>query len=600
MELPETLYCVLLGLAAMVLRAVPTPVPLTTVRPTVNPQQGLKYLEKFGYLPSASEQTGGLQAQGNLNKAIRQFQRFAHINITGELDEPTLEMMERPRCGVKDIVGTANSARKRRYAIQEASLSLSPAADIVQPYDYVSHQGSRWRKHDLTYRISAYTQDLPAFEVESAVEKAFQVWARHTPLTFTRIYWGRPDLDVKFSVGEHGDGNPFDGSGGELAHAFFPQYGGDAHFDDGETWTVRTPGGDPLCINSTCTDLFIVAAHEFGHSLGLGHSDVRGSLMAPFYQGYTPAFTLPPDDVEGIQNLYGVADIDRPSPHPRPRPPSNDVDVPDYDARGTSDPTTCSGHLDAITRTKNGSTYAFQGEFFWRLNDIGPDPGYPMRINDIWGVAGPIDAALFWPSTGKTYLIKGERYWRFTNAVLDEGYPASMERFRGVPTHVDAAFEWGRNGKTYFIKGNQYWRYSKGWGVDDGYPQPLSVWTGLPDKIDAAFQWKNGKTYFFQGGRYWRFDDDNLRVAESDPQYPRSTAEWWLGCPIQQEPDWVGSQDGEAPGTDSTDQPDGAEDQRVNGLVGGSDASRASWRGSLTSLCVLLSLWFSRTIQNAH
>lgn len=51
--------------------------------------------------------------------------------------------------------------------------------------------------------------------------------------------------------------------------------------------------------------LFSVAAHEFGHSLGLSHSSVQGSLMYPYYQVLKDDFKLPYDDTVGIQQLYG-------------------------------------------------------------------------------------------------------------------------------------------------------------------------------------------------------------------------------------------------------------------------------------------------------
>lgn len=83
--------------------------------------------------------------------------------------------------------------------------------------------------------------------------------------------------------------------GGTLAHAFLPRRG-EAHFDGAERWSLRGYKGHSL---------LMVAAHEIGHTLGLGHSPVRHALMAPTYRrlGRSPALSW--DDVRAVQQLYG-------------------------------------------------------------------------------------------------------------------------------------------------------------------------------------------------------------------------------------------------------------------------------------------------------
>jgi peptidoglycan hydrolase-like protein with peptidoglycan-binding domain len=247
-----------------------------------------EYLGRFGYLHV--EEAGRYAnirlpspraTQGHFDEAtveaLRAYQKFHGLAETGVLDQATIGLMSMRRCGFPDIVQAA-------------------AGD-----DFVVI--GKWPKKSLKWAIANFSPDLPQNTITSAMTSALGLWSAAAPLSFTKVQFGQlEDILIAFVAGVHGCGPTaaFDGVGGVLAHAYGPfvlKGKGDAHFDEAESWSVSlpTPAGK--------LDLISVAAHEFGHSLGLGHSSQPGTLMFPIFAG--PHRFLSTDDSAGIKFLYG-------------------------------------------------------------------------------------------------------------------------------------------------------------------------------------------------------------------------------------------------------------------------------------------------------
>ncbi|XP_051923912.1 stromelysin-3, partial [Hippocampus zosterae] len=419
------------------------------------------------------------------------------------LSNSTRRPGKRLRCGVPDF---ANSQRKR----------LLPPGHRRRRFVLY---GGRLDKNDLTYRIVRFPWQMGEEKVRRVFREALKIWSDVTPLTFTEIHAGKADIRIDFTRYWHGDSLPFDGPGGILAHAFFPKTHrqGDVHFDYDEAWTLGNHMG---------TDLLQVAAHEFGHVLGLLHSEEPGAIMSAYYSFSYP-LRLSHDDRRGIQYLYGTRPTSPPTTSPAPPPAPPPASHPESNEI-LPHPDTCQTDFDAASMIR-GELFFFKSGYVWRIRDGRLESGYPALASRHWrGIPNHVDAA-FEDEAGNVWFFQGDSYWVFDAEMRVRG-PESV-RGLGLPaTGVRAALRWGRDPdfNTYVLGTGGYWRLSpRRSRLESAYPRATSDWGDIPAKVDAAFQDAYGYAHLIRGRQYWKLDPVAMNSLEG---YPRYVGVDFFGC----------------------------------------------------------------------
>ncbi|TEA35240.1 hypothetical protein DBR06_SOUSAS2810115, partial [Sousa chinensis] len=501
----------------------------------------------------------------------REFQWVSQLPMSGMLDAATLRQMTQPRCGVADT--DSQVAWTKRVS----ALFTGRRAKMRRKKRF-ARQGNKWYKRHLSYRLVNWPQHLPEPAVRGAVRAAFQLWSNVSALEFWEApATGPADIRLTFFQGDHNDGlsNAFDGPGGALAHAFLPRRG-EAHFDRDERWSLSRRRG---------LNLFVVLAHEIGHTLGLTHSAAPRALMAPYYKRLGRDALLSWDDVLAVQSLYGEPPARSPLrsplspaprdpqgsdtgfsnriPHPKRRKLASPSQVlPDTEASGSPqilrNLISCCASPACLASIIPTNSWAQPSSAFQLLIPARPGlrnsshiPAPSSRPRKPQGGSGAIQlpGKLFtdfeaWdphrlqgrrPETrGPKYchssfdaITVGSRCWRFQGPKPVWGSP-QLCRAGGLPPHPDAALYFPPLSRLILFKGARYYVLARGGlQVEPYYPRGLQDWGGVPEEVSGALPRPDGSIIFFRDDRYWRLDQAKLRAT---PSGRWATELAWMGC----------------------------------------------------------------------
>jgi hypothetical protein len=192
---------------------------------------------------------------------------------------------------------------KTRCAVAAALLAMATLFE-GEP-DAYSASGPRWARSPVPYYVNAANLDLATAPANAAVRAGADTWALQSGASFAFQYAG---ASTQTTTGYDGTNLVVfrnASSGSAIATTYWWSSGSgiidaDIVFWDG---AFRFFAGTAGCSGGFYIE--DIAAHEFGHALGLGHSTVTGATMYPSTSSCNVANrSLDADDIAGVRSLY--------------------------------------------------------------------------------------------------------------------------------------------------------------------------------------------------------------------------------------------------------------------------------------------------------
>lgn len=174
-----------------------------------------------------------------------------------------------------------------------------------------------------------------------------------------------------------------------------------------DEWVWSDGPGSP---SGGTADLQAIVTHEFGHSLGLGHSGVFSATMFPSASGGTGPRSIAGDDQAGVQSIYGSLT-------------SNKCEI-----------TSVSVNEIANTLTINGNDFSPTGNKVWFTRFEASNPGINPRIavSDLSSSGGGTQIVLTIPDGAGPGDVHVKNEGSGHNS-LSNGFPLDIEGTPKIP-----------------------------------------------------------------------------------------------------------------------------------------------------------------------